>query len=976
MLILSRQYFLSICGLLICISFALSQDRALVLSQDKISPAAKEFYGLLLSPVCGYSKEATGLTSYQSQHSFFTTCNNWLAQQPKNIRLILYLSGESNWQEEVPLPSLGGVSLSSLGEYLHTLPYSHVVVILKPEGKSAPLGKKAWQELAQMASSNRNTLVLSGEGKSLDVPLVMGMGSKKILSWNQVAQNLENQGGIAFGQVKKWNIVNLNKRPELSQMWIHNYDGSLRFWWEGLRFYTSFFLPEQNMLLSGTLSQDRLSYAWQIDEGVNSGQGKFSWEDGYLVGSWQLPGEKMQKLELLKLERPLPSSVVSIFPSPNSLLKEDRIQLKGQIRTPNLQSVIINKIPARITRKKSLVKDIWLFQSPIFLVPGLNKIKVETYEEETKNEWEIHLFRSFAASQIEVTQPSSETILHSPEVLVEGIVSGEAEIFSILVGGQRAKFEKIARDGITHLWKFERTLKLKSRLTHVPIRVEWVGGQAEEKTHTLKYLPIDTEAPKIYVQKPNLKKVDKERLVYQKQVQVEGRVTDNQGLVELRVEDQVYPGESFPKEMKFSYSLSMEEGEKKTLFLSALDKMGNLEVEKISIRYPPIPSKFRILEIRFVDAKGKSKENFHNDEEIYLQVRWNVAQAGSNDYENIQISGEGVIPSFFRRVEKAEKGHQEERISLRLASEKAGRYKVRVNLGIGSLNRRKNASLEIIRRENLGWFGEKIPRGLVVGETKGEYVWKKDGAVMVYVPAGFFWRGSSRAQDEEPIKKIFVSGFYIDKNEATNQRYQKFLRETAYPQPAFYHDTNFNQPRQPVIGINWEDAQEYCKWSEKRLPSEAQWEKAARGGVMIPNWESSQLPVPLINNPIPQRVYPWGDEKPGQGTTYYCNYFTDGADGYRYTSPVEIFSYWVSPYRNEDMAGNAWEWCLDSYDSRYYSTGPEKDPLNSKSGIYKVLRGGSWFASPKDLRVSFRYGETLTARRNLFGFRTVLLGEE
>ncbi|MBD3184083.1 SUMF1/EgtB/PvdO family nonheme iron enzyme [Candidatus Poribacteria bacterium] len=225
----------------------------------------------------------------------------------------------------------------------------------------------------------------------------------------------------------------------------------------------------------------------------------------------------------------------------------------------------------------------------------------------------------------------------------------------------------------------------------------------------------------------------------------------------------------------------------------------------------------------------------------------------------------------------------------------------------------------------------------------------RDDSPMVLIPAGEFQMGSeSGGDDEKPVHIVYLDDFYIDKYEVTNARYKKFLDETDHREPGYWKDPNYNSPDHPVVGISWEDARAFCKWAGKRLPTEAEWEKAARGGLV-------------------GKKYPWGDEIDHDKANYYG---TGGKDKWEYTSPVGSFP--PNEYGLFDMAGNVWEWCADVYDSKYYSVSEKKNPKGPESGVFRVLRGGGWIPNDVEhLRVSYRGALKQTQSHCGFGFRCV-----
>ena len=229
-----------------------------------------------------------------------------------------------------------------------------------------------------------------------------------------------------------------------------------------------------------------------------------------------------------------------------------------------------------------------------------------------------------------------------------------------------------------------------------------------------------------------------------------------------------------------------------------------------------------------------------------------------------------------------------------------------------------------------------------------ERVWENDGSVMVYVPAGEFLMGSKDDPDaednEHPQHTIYVSAFWIDKTEVTNEQYGRCV--AAGTCQASRYANSLNGADQPVVGVSWHDAQAYCEWAGKRLPTEAEWEKAARG--------------------TDGRKYPWGNGFNGSKVN-----FNDTGDGYRYTAPVGSYLGGTSPYGALNMAGNVWEWCEDWYNEGYYANSPQRDPQGPNSGEYRVVRGGSWYDDEGFVRAALRFWYEPDYRDGSFGFRCV-----
>jgi len=258
-------------------------------------------------------------------------------------------------------------------------------------------------------------------------------------------------------------------------------------------------------------------------------------------------------------------------------------------------------------------------------------------------------------------------------------------------------------------------------------------------------------------------------------------------------------------------------------------------------------------------------------------------------------------------------------------------------------------------------------------DKTGTTIAEKDD--MVLIPAGEFQMGSNESSDEKPIHTVYLDAFYIDKYEVTNAQYRKFVKATGHKEPEGYgyvngswqngfkpwSDPNFKGDDQPVVCVKWEDAKVYADWVGKRLPTEAEWEKAARGGVT-------------------GKKYVWGDEWPPSKNAgnfadisakkVFTNWSTiDGYDdGYAYTAPVGSFK--PNGYGLYDMAGNVWEWCSDWYDSNYYVTSSKSNPAGPSSGSTRVLRGGSWYYYfDFYLRVAYRLYYAPAGINSSVGFR-------
>ena len=223
----------------------------------------------------------------------------------------------------------------------------------------------------------------------------------------------------------------------------------------------------------------------------------------------------------------------------------------------------------------------------------------------------------------------------------------------------------------------------------------------------------------------------------------------------------------------------------------------------------------------------------------------------------------------------------------------------------------------------------------------------KDGAPMVLVPAGEFTMGSDKGDDDEqPVHKVFLDSFYIDKFEVTNGRFAKFVEAIQSEPPWGFKDkeTSVLHADRPVRWVNWMDAVGYCLWAGKRLPTEAEWEKAARG--------------------TDARTYPWGNDAP---TTAHAVFgLKEGADT---VSPIGNRDKGKSPYDVHDMAGNLYEWTTDWYDEQFYNKNPSINPKGPADGTAKVQRGGSYANGAYRLRSTFRTKGDPTEHDPNVGFR-------
>jgi formylglycine-generating enzyme required for sulfatase activity len=201
---------------------------------------------------------------------------------------------------------------------------------------------------------------------------------------------------------------------------------------------------------------------------------------------------------------------------------------------------------------------------------------------------------------------------------------------------------------------------------------------------------------------------------------------------------------------------------------------------------------------------------------------------------------------------------------------------------------------------------------------------------MVLIPAGKFLMGGDVENDHQPIHEVQIDSFFIDVHEITNAQYFEFCRETDRKMPEYWGIVKFrcgpDFPDHPVVGVSWADAKAYAEWAGKRLPTEAEWEYAARGGLAgqkFPNGDT--IDTTLANYSVSEGTVPVG-------------------------------SYPANGYGLYDMAGNVNEWVFDFYHESYYENSPHDNPTGPEEGKYHVMRGGGWHSGPYCNRVYRRTG--------------------
>jgi formylglycine-generating enzyme required for sulfatase activity len=223
-----------------------------------------------------------------------------------------------------------------------------------------------------------------------------------------------------------------------------------------------------------------------------------------------------------------------------------------------------------------------------------------------------------------------------------------------------------------------------------------------------------------------------------------------------------------------------------------------------------------------------------------------------------------------------------------------------------------------------------------------------DGAPAVVIPAGKFPMGDD---EESALRDVYLDGFYIDKFEVTVSRYARFLKTTGGLKPPDYwpEASLASAGEMPVVGIDWHDADAYCRWAGKRLPTETEWEKAARGAD--------------------GRRFPWGNDEP---TLARANFGKSSDSPYEGAlSPVGIHDAGNSPFGVADLAGNASEWVADWF-SQSFVSGDTRNPKGPESGDGKVIKGGGWDDPPDRLTSTRRMYASPSTRSADVGFRCAI----
>jgi sulfatase modifying factor 1 len=222
------------------------------------------------------------------------------------------------------------------------------------------------------------------------------------------------------------------------------------------------------------------------------------------------------------------------------------------------------------------------------------------------------------------------------------------------------------------------------------------------------------------------------------------------------------------------------------------------------------------------------------------------------------------------------------------------------------------------------------------------------------VPEGWFLMGCDAGRDDEkPAHRVWVDAFELAAHQTTNVEYAPFLKETNHPPPLLWSDPSFDKPEQPVVAVSWFDAVAYCDWLSRatdknfRLPTEAEWERAARGGA-----EGA--------------TFPWGECAPEE-LPNYANRWKSGPE------PVGLYA--PNAYGLYNLGDNVHEWCVDWYDAGYYALSPERNPRGPLAGSRRASRGGSWRHHIKVTRTAARSSIPPEFKYADYGFRVAAGGD-
>jgi formylglycine-generating enzyme required for sulfatase activity len=218
---------------------------------------------------------------------------------------------------------------------------------------------------------------------------------------------------------------------------------------------------------------------------------------------------------------------------------------------------------------------------------------------------------------------------------------------------------------------------------------------------------------------------------------------------------------------------------------------------------------------------------------------------------------------------------------------------------------------------------------------------------LVWIRGGTFMMGSNELEDEKPVHVVMVPDFYIGRYPVTNEEYGRFIEATGYREPLFWDHLHYNQRRQPVVGVGWDDAKAFAKWAGLQLPTEARWEYACRSGTST-------------------RYYTGDSENDLDRAGWYAK--NSGNKLHRVGEKEQ------NAFGLYDMHGNVWEWCEDHWHDNYAGApGDGSAWVDQKGGGGRVMRGGSWFGIARLCRSACRYGGVPDFREDDLGFRLMRL---
>jgi formylglycine-generating enzyme required for sulfatase activity len=233
------------------------------------------------------------------------------------------------------------------------------------------------------------------------------------------------------------------------------------------------------------------------------------------------------------------------------------------------------------------------------------------------------------------------------------------------------------------------------------------------------------------------------------------------------------------------------------------------------------------------------------------------------------------------------------------------------------------------------------PKGMVL-VTEGVYIMGSHKSLIELNPGDLFSTDRHSLGPENPAHNVLVDSFYIDTHEVSHGSYMEFVKKKKIKEPRYANDPNFNNYKQPVVGVSWKEAQSYCIWKGGRLPTEAEWEKASRGKRSID--------------------YPWGNEAPDK---IKLNFNQE----VKKSTIIGSYGPGKSDYDVYDLAGNVSEWVYDWHLPEFYLFSEKKNPLGPENGQYKVIRGGNWRSNADDVKMVYRNATVPSIRKNTLGFR-------